>query len=224
MDIAAAKTVEVFRDPRAAGLEEDDFEQTFAEQMFVTEDSAQQSRPVEAGGESKHVSFGAAVRFAELALELRLNEAADQLACVREGLAEIVAQEGWCLWSWRVLEEKVVGILEVDVKLLKSKTRYDGYSEGDDAIKFFWEALEGFSQEDLRSFLHFVWGRSRLPPSESSLWGNGLKVKRTGLSVNALPNAHTCFFQIDLPAYDSVERASNRILFAVKNCISMNIA
>lgn len=224
-DIAAARTVEVFRDPQACGIDEADFDAHFSEQRFVFEDSAHRPRHLMAGGDARRVTVASAPRFAELALELRLKESAEQLDVVREGLAEVVAEESWCLWSWRTLEEQVVGVSQVDVALLKRKARLDSsWAPDAPAIRHFWAALQTFEQEDLRRFLHFVWGRSRLPPEESHLWGHGFKVNRHGGRRDGLPQAHTCFFQIDLPDYDSEEVARDRILFAVRNCVTHQIA
>lgn len=33
-----------------------------------------------------------------------------------------------------------------------------------------------------------------------------------------LPEAHTCFFTIDLPRYSSFENLKNKLLYAITNC------
>lgn len=223
-DIAAARTVEAFRDPGASGIEREEFDAAFADQRFVTEDSAGRPISLVVGGEGRPVTFDNAPRFAELALEARLRESMDQLAVIREGIKEVVATESWALWTWRALEQRVVGVSEVDVSLLKKKVKYEGWTADSLAIIYFWAALESFSQKDLCNFLHFVWGRSRLPPEDSPLWGGGFKITRQAGDRNALPQAHTCFFQIDLPDYASLDIAKDRILFAVRNCVSVGIA
>merc|ERR1712232_1041031 len=119
--------------------------------------------------------------------------------------------------------ERVCGVYSVDVSLLRRKTSYEGWSEDDATIRFFWDSLGRFSQDDLRHFLHFVWGRSRLPQEGSVLWGGGMKIHRLWES-NCLPHAHTCFFQIDLPEYETQELLIERVLFAARNCVSLDIA
>jgi len=47
--------------------------------------------------------------------------------------------------------------------LLKSKTSHSGCSANDDFVKFFWQALESFTEEEKSLYLKFVWGRARLP-------------------------------------------------------------
>ena len=35
---------------------------------------------------------------------------------------------------------------------------------------------------------------------------------------NYLPQAHTCFFSIELPAYSCVDALRNKLLYAIYNC------
>ena len=94
--------------------------------------------------------------------------------------------------------------------------------------------LDEFDETDLRLFLKFVWGRTQLPPAGSPKWGEGFKVtpqfpqNDTGLPRpdidGSLPRAHTCFFQIDLPWYSSVAVMRDRVLFAIRNCITVSMA
>lgn len=122
--------------------------------------------------------------------------------------------------------------------------------------------------------MHFVWGRSRLPATEAGWSGSGMgqvhripnrrtekpntihpgtfapQVKGFKISRNRdlgdqnLPLAHTCFFQIELPAYSTLEvpltTASSlrtrslvpmrwkickeKLLYAIRNCRGFLIA
>merc|ERR1712062_210154 len=94
-------------------------------------------------------------------------------------------------------------------------------------VGFFWETLREMSQEDLRLFLHFVWGRSRLPQEGHPKWAEGFKIVRQAAVADPdkwLPTAHTCFFQLDLPAYTSKAICKERVLFAIRNCVHLGIA
>jgi len=160
-------------------------------------------------------------------LEMRLQEAKQQIEHLRLGLATVVALDCLALWTWRYLEERVCGIATVDVGLLRKYARYDGIASDSPEVRYLWEMLEEMSQSDLRAFLHFVWGRSRLPPNGSPKWAEGFKIisQNSGSDPDQwLPTAHTCFFQLDLPAYTSKEICKQRILFAIQNCVSLGIA
>jgi len=170
------------------------------------------------------VTFENAPLYANYMMEQRLRESEQQLTVLRRGLREVAKMSSWALWPWQSLEERVVGVSHIDLGLLRQKTIYDGgYDESSPAVARFWAALESFSQEQLRSFLHFVWGRSRLPPAASDKWGPGFKLSKAG-RTDMLPLAHTCFFQLELPEYESEELMRERLLFAVQNCVSMAIA
>ena len=67
------------------------------------------------------------------------------------------------LMRWDDLERRVCGIPAVDIELLRSATEYEGYSESDNVVKWFWEILTEYSLEERKAYLQFVWGRTRLP-------------------------------------------------------------
>ena len=108
----------------------------------------------------------------------------------------------------------------IDVKLLRSCTEYSGCSSGEDHVKWFWQVMENdFSQQDLKAFVRFTWGRSRLPLTRAG-FHQMLKIQRTTRSPadSYLPVAHTCFFSIELPSYSSKEVLQRRLLYAIHNC------
>jgi hypothetical protein len=220
VDSTCAKLVKTFEDMTAAGITRELFEEQWNDFKWITEDSGHQQIPLVPGGETKAVTFEDAPRYAQRVLQCRLHESDAQLAVVKAGLLEIVAAESFALWSWRTLETRVVGVAEIDIALLRRKSRYSGWDESAPTIKYFWEALEGFSQEDRKHYLLFIWGRTRLPPENSPLWGAGMKIARRS-ERNTMPHAHTCFFQIDLPEYENKDICRERVLFAIRNCISL---
>lgn len=220
-DVATATTVENFLNIEALGVTAEDFESSFGEMRFVFHNSAGEEVPLGKRGKAKKVTFKNAKKFADLVLSMRLHEAAEQIECIRSGMALVVPIGCLSLWSWRDLEMSVCGNPHIDVALLKKHANYeDGYEAGSIPVKLLWEALESFSQEELGCFLRFVWGRSRLPPPGSKHWEDGgFKVtKASELGPEALPRAHTCFFQLELPPYTSGRVATEKILYAVKNC------
>jgi len=224
-DIAASESIKQLLNVEALGITEDEFADCFGDIRFVYANSRGEEVQLMEGGTNIPVTFHTAKRFAELVLEMRINEAAEHVACLREGLAIGVPLGCLSLWSWRDLELKVCGNPTVDIQVMQKHVCYDSISKDDDPVKFMWSALESFSQEDRTAFVRFCWGRSRLPPEGSAMWGNGFKVTAaTDLPATALPRAHTCFFQIDLPPYTAAAQAKERILFAVRNCLSMQNA
>jgi len=167
----------------------------------------------------------------ELVEEARMNEIDTQVEHVRSGLATVVPVHLLALWTGTELEHEVCGSPEVDIDTLKKHAIYDGYEKDSEPVKFLWETLTSLSNEDREDFLHFVWGRSRLPSNEAGWTGAGMgQVKGFKISRNrdlgdaSLPLAHTCFFQIELPQYSSAEICKEKILYAIRNCRGFLIA
>ena len=51
------------------------------------------------------------------------------------------------------------GIPEIDLADWRSNTEYCEYDENDDVVKWFWAAMEEFSQQERVLMLQFVTGR-----------------------------------------------------------------
>ena len=120
------------------------------------------------------------------------------------------------------VEYRVCGPNTIDVDVLKKISSYSSCSETDEYIVRFWKAIEGFTEHEKRLYLKFVWGRSRLPPEDH------LKECRHTVMLHSaghypdhdiqFPEAHTCFFQIDLPRYTKDQIARDKILYAIEAC------
>jgi len=223
-DAATASTVDNFMHLELHGVTPDVFEDCFSDVRFVFNNSAGEEVPLHERGGDKHVTFKNSQKFARAVLNMRLNEASEHVACIRAGMATVVPIGCLSLWTWRDLELEVCGNPFIDVAVLKRHVKLSEYPNGETcaSLKYFWEALESFSQEELAGFLRFVWGRSRLPPEGSQQWDQGFIIHRADdLADDALPRAHTCFFTIDLPQYKSCQITKDKILFAVQNCRSI---
>lgn len=73
---------------------------------------------------------------------------------------------------------------------------------------------------DRAALLAFAWGRRRMPLSNA---GVQLKLDLlSGRGDEALPEAHTCFFSIDLPEYSSEETLRTKLLYAIHNCTAID--
>jgi hypothetical protein len=75
-------------------------------------------------------------------------------------------------------------------------------------VKWFWELVRSFSQEQKAKLLQFVTGTSGVPVQGFAfLQGNDGNIRRFTLhgdkNVKVFPRAHTCFNRIDMPIYKS---------------------
>ena len=70
--------------------------------------------------------------------------------------------------------------------------------------------LREWSHRERALFIRFAWGRNRLPKGR---WGQHFTITRLEGpdGENSLPISHTCFFQLELPAYSTVERMREKL-------------
>jgi hypothetical protein len=61
--------------------------------------------------------------------------------------------------------------------------------------------------------LRYVWGRSRL----SHAFGDNHKLTYHKNKSNLIPEAHTCFFELDLGDYASKEDLKKKLLYGLDN-------
>lgn len=122
------------------------------------------------------------------------------------------------------LEIAICGIPTIDLKEWRASTDYRGeFHDSHEVIRWFWAALEEFSQEELALLLKFVMGTSRLPVGGFK----GLRTLRGASArftlepvvytdIRQFPRAHTCFNRLDLPLYLSRYVLKDNLLYAVK--------
>jgi hypothetical protein len=155
-------------------------------------------------------------------LKKRLNEYNDQLKAILAGLSDVVPVQLFSLFSASELREVFCGSSIVDVKQLKANCKYgEPQSMGADAkqVGYFWQTLEEMSDEQRSQFVAFARGSSRLRQTDQLL----LSPPPRSAGIDAFPQAHTCFFQIHLPEYSSLEKFKERFLTAIYNTQGMDL-
>lgn len=109
---------------------------------------------------------------------------------------------------------------QVDITVLKEITTYNsfpGEALQHDTVVWFWSILGSFSQEQLASYLRYVWGRSRL----SHAFGDSHKLTYGGDKA-IIPEAHTCFFELDLGSYPDEADLRKKLLYGMENCTEIS--
>jgi E3 ubiquitin-protein ligase HUWE1 len=112
------------------------------------------------------------------------------------------------------LDIVIAGYPEIDIVDMRANTQYIGYTETDQQVVWFWEVVEEFDQEDISLLVKFTSGTALAPVGGfASL---PFKIARVGLhenpAINPLPSAHTCYNQLDLPAYTSKEELRDKLV------------
>lgn len=213
----------------AKGKEEpEDFENAVGDLKFVATTSDGVEVELVPGGREKGVTIGNCQEFVRLMIEQRLHESDKALFAMRDGLASVLPATTLPLLTWSELELLVCGKEGVDIDLLQANTEYDeDVSPESEHIQSFWRVLRSFDDEDRSRFLKFVWARERLPNS-SAEFHQRFKIQAAvgdgprDHPNTYLPKAHTCFFSLNLPKYDSDEVMKEKLLYAIYNCIEMD--
>ena len=86
----------------------------------------------------------------------------------------------------------------------------------DKHVRYFWQALKEFNNEERSALIRFTWGRSRLPLTAAGFTQN-FKIQSFGRTPadSYFPVAHTCFFSLELPAYSSLEVMKSKLRWVV---------
>ncbi|GBM42389.1 E3 ubiquitin-protein ligase HUWE1 [Araneus ventricosus] len=146
-----------------------------------------------------------------------------QLKAFLEGFYEIIPKRLISIFNEQELELLISGLPNIDIDDLKANTEYHKYQPTSLQIQWFWRALRSFDQADRANFLQFVTGTSKVPlQGFAALEGmNGtqkFQIHRDDRSTDRLPSAHTCFNQLDLPAYETYDKLRSMLLKAIHEC------
>ncbi|EQC41475.1 hypothetical protein SDRG_01442 [Saprolegnia diclina VS20] len=162
--------------------------------------------------------------------QARLYECQSQVDAMLRGMAKIVPLTLISLYTWVELRQHICGSQNIDVALLKRHTKYAGgmTCETHAHLEYFWAALLAFSEADKRRFINFAWGQESLPSDDAEFdrTHTRLLIKPPPTSHapqdSLLPKADTCFFNLELPAYSSLEIMTERLQTAIQLCTSMD--
>lgn len=142
-----------------------------------------------------------------------------------EGLSSVVPVEIFSMFTGKQLRDIMCGNPDIDVELLRKVVEYEGYTEHDRVINFFWEVLREMTTSERKLFLQFVWARNRLPLKVGDFEAPFLIQKDTKTVKEnedfPLPSASTCFFSLTLPDYPTKEVLKQKLLFAIENVTTM---
>ena len=188
------------------------------DQKFTTQLSSGKTFVLVEDGADRQVTQELVEEYISLVLKARFSEAALQTTWIQEGMHKIVPRGIFTMLDWEEIEIRAAGEKIVDVEKLKKITCYEDCSVDSEIVKMFWEVFEEMSEEDKQLYLKFVWGRQRMPSDVSNLNNNHTIYFSSCANSEDLPKAHTCFFQIDLPPYESKEQLEKKLTIAIRFC------
>jgi hypothetical protein len=173
------------------------------------------------GGASRKVLWEERQLFVEEAVRVRLAECDPEIEAIKAGFSSVVPSLALPLLTWRDLEAKVCGAPMIDVDVFKRMTDHNlPRKEKHPVAVRFWQVVQDMSNSDRAALLAFASGRRRLPSLNS---GGHFRIELLhGRGDEALPEAHTCFFTIDLPQYSSTKVMREKLLYAIHNCSAID--
>ncbi|CCE65162.1 hypothetical protein TPHA_0K00280 [Tetrapisispora phaffii CBS 4417] len=144
----------------------------------------------------------------------------DQMDNFLKGFYALIPKELISIFNEQELELLISGLPDIDVNDWQSNTTYVNYTSTSKQINYFWRAVKSFDTEERVKLLQFVTGTSKVPLNGfKELAGvNGLckfSIHKDYGPSDRLPSSHTCFNQLDLPAYDSYETLRGSLLLAI---------
>ncbi|QLL30782.1 hypothetical protein HG536_0A05970 [Torulaspora globosa] len=144
----------------------------------------------------------------------------EQMDNFLQGFYALIPIELISIFDEQELELLVSGLPDIDVDDWKNNTTYVNYTANCKQINYFWRAVRSFDAEERAKLLQFVTGTSKVPL-------NGFKeltgvtgvckfsIHRDYGSTDRLPSSHTCFNQLNLPAYSSYETLRGSLLLSI---------
>ncbi|KAE8875837.1 E3 ubiquitin-protein ligase [Phytophthora fragariae] len=144
-----------------------------------------------------------------------------QIDSFLKGFHQLVPPEMIAIFNENELELLISGMPEIDIDDLKANTEYANYKPTDSVIRWFWNVLYSFTHEERALFLQFVTGTSKVPLEgfkalEGMRGTQKFNIHKAFGNNSALPSAHTCFNQLDLPEYESEEKLKQCLLLAIR--------
>ncbi|XP_015905729.1 E3 ubiquitin-protein ligase SMURF2 [Parasteatoda tepidariorum] len=147
-----------------------------------------------------------------------------QFLSLMKGFNELIPQHFLKSFDEKELELVIGGLGKIDLEDWKINTRLKHCNPDTNIVKWFWKAVDSYSEEQRARLLQFVTGSSRVPLQgfkalQGSTGAAGPRLFTIHLieaSSDNLPKAHTCFNRIDIPPYESYEKLYEKLTQAIE--------
>jgi ubiquitin-protein ligase E3 C len=141
-----------------------------------------------------------------------------------QGLGQIIQPSWLSMFNQNELQTLIGGdASDIDIADLRRNTLYGGvYVIGDDklehpTIKFFWEVLEGMTNEERQKVLKFVTSTPRAPLLGFSHLNPRFSIRDSSDDQDRLPSTSTCVNLLKLPRYTNARTLREKLLYAINS-------
>ena len=166
------------------------------------------------GGENIMINNTNKEEYVELYVDWYFNKSIDEFfRSFEKGFYKVFSRNLSKIFTPEELELILCGTQILDFHELKLACQYEEYDKNSETIKYFWEILFDFNEEEKKKFLSFVTGCDRAPID--GLGSLPITITNGGNDLNQLPTAHTCFNNLILPDYKDKEKMKKSLLTAI---------
>ncbi|QDS68140.1 hypothetical protein FKW77_010298 [Venturia effusa] len=198
--------------------EQEDFEM-FWEYPLLRYDIVEVT-PIIPGGSDKLVTKENREEYVQAAVQFAIDTSVEkQFNAFARGFYLLCGGPALSLFRGEELELLLRGSEDFDVDTLRAAAVYDGWDgllseekvcEEFPIVGYFWDFFASSSLATKQKILRFVTGTDRLPPA--GVANLVIRISRLHVDCLHLPQARTCFSQLELPDY-AVERTQFEALF-----------
>ncbi|KAH3732968.1 ubiquitin protein ligase [Pelomyxa schiedti] len=201
------------------GITSDTFSDTFCLDSFTITLSDGREKELIPNAKSTPVTWDNRFDFVEKAIEARLGECKPQIDAIVSGLNFVVPLKSLSLITPKELEIIVTGSHEMRYEQVVARLKNKRCPV--QQFQFLKLALSEFTKTQLGLFVKFISGREILP-SDPTVQLNVVQYHCDGNPDRCLPKASTCFYELKLPAYTSVDATKDRLLYAITACADID--
>ena len=170
--------------------------------------------PLKPGGDKIMINNSNKEEYVELYTDWYFNKSIDgYFRSFEKGFYKVFNKSLTKILTPNELELILCGTQILDFHELKIAAQYEEYDKNSETIKYFWEILFDFNEEEKKKFLSFVTGCDRAPID--GLGSLSITITNGGNDLNQLPTAHTCFNNLILPDYKNKEKMKKALLTAI---------
>ncbi|KAI8817902.1 uncharacterized protein EV422DRAFT_196979 [Fimicolochytrium jonesii] len=143
-----------------------------------------------------------------------------QIEAFLGGFHDVIPKDLVKIFNEQELELLISGMPDIDIDDWKNNTEYRNYTASSPQVQWFWRAVRSFSQEERAKLVQFATGTSKVPLEgfaeiQGSSGTQKFQIHKDFASSDRLPSAHTCFNQLDLPAYETYDQLRASLLLAI---------
>lgn len=174
--------------------------------------------PLLEGGTRRPVTNNNRLEYIHAVANYKLNSVLQaQTAAFLQGMSELISLNWLSMFNGPELQMLISGgSAKIDLQDLKDNSVMLEFNESDATMKYFWEVLEEFSDEDKYRFIKFVTSVPKAPLLGFSVLRPKFAIRNAGNDLDRLPTSSTCVNLIKLPNYRNKKLLREKLLTSIR--------